>query len=114
MSLTQLNQAAVYMCRIAFAVYFLAPLGQGDFAAARSRFFKLGVPLLVGGVVARTGDWLLFTYEWICRQVLYALDIFGVETAELAVQVLKLAANLLAIGFIVRYAWFAWRDGRIQ
>lgn len=107
MSLTQLNQAAAYMCRIAFAVYFLAPLGQGDFATARSRFFKLGVPLLVDGVIARTGDWLLLAYEWVCRQVMYALDILDGETAELAVQVLKLAGNLLVIGVIVRYAWVA-------
>lgn len=100
----QINDAVYYTGHIAIAIYFLAPLGQGEFATAKQRFLQYGVPLLILVALSKA-----FALKWSIKQLLRAANLdpdFGFTVASLI-------ANILALGWLIRAYWRLWRDGRM-
>jgi hypothetical protein len=116
----QINYTVAYIGRIAFAIYFLAPLGQGDFATAKYRFLFLGVPFLAMYALTQAGSLLGSAYEWSGRQILHARwvqeaasRLLGAEVdPEIGLEVWKFAANLAMLGGLVWWGWTIWGGGR--
>lgn len=114
--LTQINDAAAYAIRIAFAVYTLAPLGQGDFATTKYRSIVLGSLFLISSALSIAQSLLAFRVKWAGRQALklrslhdLAENTLGVDldvNVEVVLSTLESAALFTALGLV---AWYSRR-----
>lgn len=119
-----INDTTVYIGRIVLAVYFLAPLSQGDWTTVKRRFMTYGPPCvgaLVYGWGYRFADWsVMATIKWACRQ--YAACTFGSgelgdEMKEEKVWLEESLPAFIILGvnvcLLCLLAWWGWKQWRI-
>lgn len=104
-----INDSLVYVLRIGMAIFFLAPLGQGDFDAAKRRFLQWGIPVLIAAFFG--GAQWLFTngLDWIVTNILQSAYVRtlvphwagAVLDHELMAQLPTFALNVVLLGGII-------------
>ena len=65
------NNAFAYIGRIAIAIFFLAPLGQGDFSAFKQRAYEWGPPVIIAAFMGLVDTAAGFVSRGLCALIVH-------------------------------------------